>query len=155
MLSSRHFFIIYTFFNISFILSFTELYVGIKYENEIECKTTLDLDTSSWFIVKSIFTILSISILLKSIIIKHRIYFYHQLFTAILHVFLFFNLIWVSFGLRILYDCPNMKPVPVITVMYIGVIMGYFSIFNLFYINYKFNKFRDNTVPLLDVYTIL
>ena len=155
MLSSRHFFIIYTFFNISFILSFTELYVGIKYENQIDCKTTLDLDISSWFIVKSIFTIISISILFKSIIIKHTIYFYHQLFMGILYLFLIFNLIWVSFGARILYDCPSMKPIEVITVMYIGTIIGYLSIFNLFYINYKFNKFRDNRTPLLDVYTIL
>ena len=120
--------IVFTTFGLIFSMPIIEIYYGFSYENQIICKSSLNIEIPLWLIVKGSVNLLSIIF----IIIYHLSS--SKSICGSISSFIFsltqiFLLVWVILGGIIFWrDCPYIQPKSINALMWFSLILEMFFI---------------------------
>lgn len=123
-----------------------ELCIGIIYKNDISACSTMQIDVSTWLIVKSVITISAILLVGICVATKNKI-----IGLGLLMVSRIFIFIWLIVGSVLFFrDCIKIEPAIVNISMWVIIITGFLSIISS---SKTDSIFEDgvNEKPLLDI----
>lgn len=123
-----------------------ELCIGIIYKNDISACSTMQIDVSTWLIVKSSITISAIFLVGICVATNNKI-----IGQVLLNVFRLFIFIWLIVGSVLFFrDCIKIEPAIVNISMWVIIITGFLSIISS---SKTDSIFKDgvNEKPLLDI----
>jgi len=123
-----------------------ELCIGIIFKNDISACSTMEIDVSTWLIVKSSITISAIFLVGICVATNNKI-----IGQVLLNVFRLFIFIWLIVGSVLFFrDCIKIEPAIVNISMWVIIITGFLSIISS---SKTDSIFEDgvNEKPLLDI----
>jgi hypothetical protein len=104
-----------------------ELYFGIKYKDTFLCDTTININLSTWLIVKGSVSIFS-TILIFLTILSDKNSLIYCIFSALVILYKIFLIIWLIIGSIIFWkDCTNLEENDLNIFMYFSLILGFLS----------------------------
>lgn len=140
------------FTNLCFIIIFllllpiSELYFALNYGDQISCQTQ-PITLKFWLNIKGVYTLLITFLLIISYYLNKKSFLIYYIIRLI---GVFFNFLWLIEGSVLFWQyCNNLKPYNINILMYLSLIIGYITLFQIYALN-KIEK-NDPKKPLLEV----